>query len=79
MLLTNFHTGAAVDPRLYLEEDVLIQDADGVWGSAEDQATVGACTEPMSTDALSVPPATLGLDGIDEGDPNDRHRTNSHH
>ena len=29
----------------------------------------------MSTDALSVPPATLGLDGIDEGDPNDRHRT----
>jgi len=57
VLLENFHTGDAADLRLYLNEDALVQDADGYWGSAAGGYEIAVIDPGASTQEIEVPGA----------------------
>ncbi|WP_120339640.1 hypothetical protein [Cryobacterium soli] len=57
VLLDNFHTGDAADLRLYLNEDALVQDADGYWGSAAGGYEIAVIDPSASTQEIEVPGA----------------------
>jgi hypothetical protein len=57
ILLENFHTGDAADLRLYLNEDPLVQDADGYWGSAAGGYEIAVIDPGASTQEIEVPGA----------------------
>ena len=57
VLLENFHTGDAADLRLYLNEDALVQDADGYWGSAAGGYEIALIDPGATTQEIEVPGA----------------------
>ena len=55
--IDNFHTGDTADLRLYLNEDALVQDADGYWGSAAGGYEIAVIDPGASTQEIEVPGA----------------------